>query len=79
MTIVFNVPMNDALETVDPEGADATTAWARSIEVDGLEPRTNGRRPSGGGNLHPGALSARGSRPLHGGGCSALARSLPFY
>ncbi len=28
VTIVFNVPMNDALETVDPEGADATTAWA---------------------------------------------------
>lgn len=24
VTIVFNVPMNDALETVDPEGADAT-------------------------------------------------------
>ena len=27
VTAVFNVPLNDALETVDPAGPDAATVW----------------------------------------------------
>ena len=28
ITMVFNVPMNDALESVDPESSNASTQWA---------------------------------------------------
>ncbi len=31
VTIVFNVPMNEALDAVEPGGGDAASAWARYL------------------------------------------------
>jgi uncharacterized membrane protein len=31
VTIVFNVPMNEALELIDPASADAASAWTRYL------------------------------------------------
>ena len=33
VTAVFNVPMNDALETVDPAGPDAASTWTTYVET----------------------------------------------
>jgi uncharacterized membrane protein len=32
VTAVFNVPMNDALEDVDPAGPDAASTWTIYVE-----------------------------------------------
>jgi uncharacterized membrane protein len=32
VTAVFNVPMNDVLETVDPAGPDAAGTWTTYVE-----------------------------------------------
>jgi uncharacterized membrane protein len=32
VTVVFNVPMNDALEEVDPAGPDAASTWMTYVE-----------------------------------------------
>ncbi|PSB68304.1 hypothetical protein C7B61_01640, partial [filamentous cyanobacterium CCP1] len=31
VTIAFNVPLNDALATVKPDGVDGTNVWARYL------------------------------------------------
>jgi len=57
VTIVFNVPRNDALAAVDPASAEGATLWSRYLtEWMAWNPRANRRGTIGCGVAYGGAL-----------------------
>ena len=63
VTMVFNVPRNNALAAVDPVSANGGRVWATlPHQLDSLEPRTDGGSAGGGGTTHHRALGLMGGR-----------------
>ena len=53
VTIIFNVPRNDELASVDPATANGASLWAGLLhKLDGMEPRADGRGPCRRGITH---------------------------
>ncbi len=84
-TVVFNVPLNNALDAVDPAGAEGAAVWTRYLKgLDVLESSADGgirRRERIVHGRHRGAIGAARSLCLSGAQrCSAgIGQSCAFF